>query len=78
MNSTLPQFVKQRRKQAGLTQEELAYKAGVGLRFVRDLEQGKLTVRLDKVNQILKLFNHQAGPVLMKHDINPLHGDDES
>lgn len=38
---TLRQFIKQKRKQVGLTQEELAYKAGVGLRFVRDLEQGK-------------------------------------
>ena len=65
MHNTFRQFVKQRRKQAGLTQEELAYKAGVGLRFVRDLEQGKLALRLDKVNQVLGLFNQQAGPVPM-------------
>lgn len=65
MQSTLSQFVKQRRKQTGLTQEELAYKAGVGLRFIRDLEQGKATLRLDKVNQVLRLFNHEAGPVPM-------------
>ena len=63
MQNTFRQFVKQRRKQAGLTQEELAYKAGVGLRFVRDLEQGKSALRLDKVNQVLTLFNHQAGPI---------------
>ncbi|PRY38358.1 y4mF family transcriptional regulator [Spirosoma oryzae] len=63
MHSTLSQFIKQRRKQTGLTQEELAYKAGVGLRFIRDLEQGKATLRLDKVNQVLRLFNHEAGPV---------------
>ena len=74
MNNLLAQFVKQRRKQSGLTQEELAYKAGVGLRFVRDLEQGKQTVRLDKVNQILRLFNHQAGPVLMVPDIKLISG----
>ncbi len=44
------------RKSAGLTQAQLAKRAGVGLRFVRDLEQGKPTVRLDKVNQVLALF----------------------
>ncbi|MCY7352687.1 MAG: helix-turn-helix transcriptional regulator [Cytophagaceae bacterium] len=63
MSTVLSQFIKDRRKQTGLTQEELAYKAGVGLRFVRDLEQGKATLRLDKLNQVLKLFNHEAGPV---------------
>ena len=43
-------FVKQKRKELKLTQEELALNAGVGLRFVRELEQGKKTLRLDKVN----------------------------
>jgi len=57
------EFVKSRRNDAKLTQPELAAKAGVGLRFVRDLEQGKTTVRIDKVNQVLQLFGHQAGPV---------------
>jgi y4mF family transcriptional regulator len=47
------------RKSAGLTQAELAQRAGVGLRFVRDLEQGKPTVRLDKVTQVLDLFGHE-------------------
>lgn len=46
-----------------MTQPELALKAGVGLRFIRDLEQGKTTVRLDKVNQVLALFGHEVGPV---------------
>ena len=46
-------FIKQKRKIAKLTQLELAEKAGVGLRFLRDLEQGKETLRLDKVNQVL-------------------------
>ena len=65
MDITLRQFVKQRRKEVGFTQEDLAYKAGVGLRFVRDLEQGKQALRLDKVNEVLRLFNHQIGPVPM-------------
>ncbi|MCH8549823.1 MAG: helix-turn-helix transcriptional regulator [Balneolaceae bacterium] len=56
-------FVKNRREQLGLTQKELADRAGVGLRFVRDLEQGKETLRLDKVNQILVLFGHKMGPI---------------
>ena len=59
-------FVKNRRKAVGLTQPELAEKAGVGLRFVRELEQGKETLRLDKVNQVLQLFGHEIGPVPMK------------
>jgi y4mF family transcriptional regulator len=56
-------FLKEKRKSVGLTQEELAAKAGVGLRFVRDLEQGKATLRLDKVNQVLILFGKQVGVV---------------
>lgn len=66
MQTTLSQFVKQRRRNASLTQEDLAYKAGVGLRFIRDLEQGKPTLRLDKINQVLLLFNHQVGPMPMQ------------
>ena len=60
----LSEFVKDKRNAAKLTQPELAEKAGVGLRFVRDLEQGKETVRLDKVNQVLQLFGYQVGAVL--------------
>lgn len=56
-------FLKERRKAVGLTQGELASKAGVGLRFIRDLEQGKETLRLDKVNQVLILFGKQVGVV---------------
>lgn len=51
--------VKMLRKQYNLTQEELSLKSGVGLRFVRDLEQGKETLRLDKVNQLLEFFNYE-------------------
>lgn len=54
-------FVKNKRKALKLSQEELAFKAGVGLRFVRELEQGKTTLRLDKVNQLLALFGKEVG-----------------
>ena len=62
-NITLSRFIKEKRKLANLTQPELAAKAGVGLRFIRDLEQGKATLKMDKVNQVLKLFGHELGPV---------------
>ncbi|MDG5798790.1 helix-turn-helix transcriptional regulator [Marinilabiliaceae bacterium ANBcel2] len=62
----LLQFVKQRRKQLGLTQQDLAERAGVGLRFIRDLEQGKETLRMDKVNEVLALFGHELAPVSSK------------
>ncbi len=55
-------FIKESRKAAGLTQEEFAIRAGLGLRFVRDLEQGKETVRMDKVNQALAMFGMKAVP----------------
>ena len=58
----LGQYVKDMRKQYRLTQEDLADKAGVGLRFVRDLEQGKTTLRMDKVNQVLSLFGVELLP----------------
>ena len=56
-------FVKYQRKTLGLTQEELASKAGVGLRFIRELEQGKETLRLDKVAQVLNLFGFTLTPI---------------
>ena len=55
-------FVRESRKAAGLTQEEFAIRSGLGLRFVHDLEQGKKTVRLDKVNQALAMFGMEAVP----------------
>ena len=61
--NNLQSFVKERRKRLGLTQEELSFKAGVGLRFVRDLEQGKSSLQMDKVNQVLKLFGYELGAV---------------
>jgi y4mF family transcriptional regulator len=57
------QKVKELRKRTGLTQEDLATRSGVGLRFVRELEQGKNTVRVDKVDQVLALFGHHLEPV---------------
>ncbi len=67
MDLTIADFVRQMRKQFGMTQVDLADKSGVGLRFVRELEQGKQTLRLDKVNQVLGLFGRQAGPVEIVH-----------
>ncbi|TFB32695.1 helix-turn-helix domain-containing protein [Pedobacter alluvionis] len=61
MSNPLSTFVKTQRKLVKLSQEELAFKAGVGLRFLRELEQGKQTLRLDKVNQVLELFGKQVG-----------------
>lgn len=61
--TTLSRYVKMMRKQYNLTQMDLSEKSGVGLRFVRELEQGKQTLRLDKVNQILNLFGAEVGAV---------------
>lgn len=58
----LSRYVKEMRKQFGLTQVDLSQKSGVGLRFVRELEQGKETLRLDKVNQVLALFGAAMAP----------------
>ncbi|MBO5457052.1 MAG: helix-turn-helix transcriptional regulator [Muribaculaceae bacterium] len=58
----LAKYVKEMRKQYGLTQVDLSQKSGVGLRFVRELEQGKETLRLDKVNQVLALFGAAMQP----------------
>ena len=61
-------FIKYHRKRLRLTQEELANKAGVGIRFVRELEQGKETVQLDKVNQVLSLFGYKVSPTKLNID----------
>lgn len=57
----IAEFVRERRKKLGLTQKDVAENAGVGIRFIRDLEQGKSTLRLDKVNQVLALFGFEVG-----------------
>jgi y4mF family transcriptional regulator len=56
-------FIQKRRKEEGLSQRQLAELAGVGLRFVREIEQGKERLRVDKVNAVLKLFGKKLGPV---------------
>ena len=60
--SIIGDYIKQERKRVGLTQEEFAIRSGLGLRFVRGLEQGKETVRLDKVNQALAMVGKEAVP----------------
>ena len=60
--NNIGEYVKRERKKAGLTQEEFALRSGLGLRFVRELEQGKETVRLDKVNQALGMFGMRTVP----------------
>lgn len=62
-NQTIAEYVKRMRRETGLTQVDLSEKAGVGLHFVRELEQGKESLRLDKVNQVLSLFGSQVGVV---------------
>lgn len=58
----IAEFIKTNRKEAGLTHEEFAIRSGLGLRFVRELEQGKETVRMDKVNEALAMFGMEAVP----------------
>jgi len=69
-NNALSNFVRKKRKSLNMTQVDLSERAGVGLRFIRELEQGKPTLRLDKVNQVLMLFGHQLGPVILKFDFD--------
>lgn len=60
---SISEFVKEKRKMLKLTQPDLAERAGVGIRFIREMEQGKETLRLDKVNQVLALFGAEVGVV---------------
>lgn len=60
---SISEFIRQKRKEYNLTQRDLADRAGVGIRFIRELETGKPTLRMDKVNIVLDLFGHQLGPV---------------
>ncbi len=68
MTKYIAVYIKEKRKQLKLTQPELAERAGVGLRFVRELERGKQTVQLDKVNQVLALFGSELG-VVQKNEL---------
>ena len=58
----IAEFIKTNRKAAGLTQKDFAMRSGLGLRFIRDLEQGKETVRMDKVNEALAMFGMESVP----------------
>lgn len=68
VRTIIAQYVKEMHKKYKLTQVDLSEKAGVGLRFVRELEQGKTTLRLDKVNKVFELFASECGPVPMKRE----------
>lgn len=70
----LAEFVKAKRKEYKLTQKELAAKSGVGLRFLRELEQGKPTLRMDKVNQVLEMFSSALVVGEMERDMNYAEG----
>lgn len=63
---SLQVFVKDKRREAGLTQQEFAERAGVALTVVRKIEQGKSDLQLEKVNQVLKMFGHILVPVSLK------------
>ncbi len=63
----IAEYIKASRRAAGLTQKEFALRSGLGLRFVRELEQGKETVRMDKVNLALGMFGMTAVPGKLKH-----------
>ena len=63
MKTAFSDLLKAERAHNNLTQEELALRAGVGLRLIREIEQGKPTLRLDSLNKVLALFGYTAGPV---------------
>lgn len=63
-------FVRDSRKKAGITQPELSKLAGVGIRFIKELESGKETMRVDKINKVLNIFGTKLGPVPLNEVIN--------
>lgn len=63
---TLSEFLKYRRKEANLTQEEFSDRTGIALTVIRKIEQGKTNLNMDKVNMVLKMFGHQLAPVSIK------------
>ncbi len=74
--NTIGLFLKQKRRAAGLTQEDFAIRSGLGLRFIRELEQGKQTVRMDKVNQALAMFGCEVAPVKISKFENEVKADE--
>ncbi|SKA13437.1 transcriptional regulator, y4mF family [Chitinophaga eiseniae] len=73
---SLQAFVKLKRKEAGLTQQEFAEKTGVALTVVRKIEQGKNDLQLEKVNQVLKMFGHTLAPISLKQISKDEKGED--
>jgi len=67
--NNIAKFIKSKRKELNISQAELAKKAGVGLRFIRDCEQGKESLRMDKVNQVLILFGKKLGPIKLDAEL---------
>ena len=68
-DSLVASFVRARRNRLGYTQEQFAWRVGVGLSFIRDLEQGKTSVRLDKVNAVLNFLGYELGPAAIKKPV---------
>ena len=69
--NAISEFIKSKRKEVGITQIELAQKSGLGLRFIRECEQGKQSLRMDKVNQLLMMFGHELRPQRMNTEDEP-------
>lgn len=67
-NNKIGKFLKSSRKEFNLTQQQFSIASGLGLRFIRELEQGKKTVRLDKVNQALRFFGKEVGIVELEKE----------
>lgn len=70
MKQNISEFVKAKRKENKLRQEDLAFYAGVSTKFINELENGKATLRIDKVNDVLRLFNCELGVIIKCEDKN--------
>jgi len=66
----LNEFIRKKRKSLKITQLEMSEKSGVGIRFIRELEKGKKTLKMDKVNQVLALFGYELGPIASERNTN--------
>ena len=76
---SLQSFLKEKRKQAGLTQQAFAERAGVALTVIRKIEQGKGNLNLEKVNHVLSMFGHTLAPVATKEiEVNQNHPHEKS
>lgn len=67
---SLPVYLKAKRKEVGLTQEQFAINSGIALTVIRKVEQGKTNVQMDKVNHLLLMFGHELAPVLLNQAFN--------